>query len=145
MVDPFLRILTDIELDFHSAFRALCAFQPSMLSDSRSADLDSLLERMVETAKVNKRDEGKAALKPWLKHYAAVIEQNRDAWETTEGNWEDKRSAEMRSVNPRFTLRQWLLEETIKKLEHGEGLPRRKILGDIMRVSSSEDFRQGCR
>jgi len=138
VVDPFLRILADTELDFHSAFRALCAFQPSMLTESRSADLDSLLERIVETAKANKRDEGKAALKPWLKQYAAVVEEDRDSWDTAEGNWEDKRSAEMRSVNPRFTLRQWLLEETIKKLEHGEGLPRRKILGDIMKVSSPD-------
>jgi uncharacterized protein YdiU (UPF0061 family) len=138
IVDPFLQILANTELDFHSAFRALCAFQPSMLDSSRSADLEVFLERMVETAKVNKRDEGKSALKPWLKQYAATIEQDRNAWETSEGNWEEKRSAEMRLVNPRFSLRQWVLEETIKKLEHGEGLPRRKILGDIMKVSWSE-------
>jgi hypothetical protein len=38
-------------------------------------------------------------------------------------------------------LRQWLLEETIKKLEHGSGLARRKLLGDIMHVSSDDAYR----
>jgi uncharacterized protein YdiU (UPF0061 family) len=136
-----LQILANIELDFHSALRALCAFQPSMLKDERTADLEAVLDRMVETAKPNKRSEGKDALKPWFKQYASVIEQDRALWESAGDKWEESRSAEMRGVNPRFVLRQWLLEETIKKLEHGSGLARRKLLGDIMHVSYDDAYR----
>ncbi|KAG7562936.1 hypothetical protein FFLO_01626 [Filobasidium floriforme] len=136
VIDPFLQILANIELDFHSALRALCAFQPSMLKEERSADLEAVLDRMVETAKPNKRSEGKDALKPWFKQYAAAIEQDRALWESAGDKWEESRSAEMRGVNPRFVLRQWLLEETIKKLEHGSGLARRKLLGDIMHMAT---------
>ena len=106
-----------------------------MLEDGRSAEFDVILDRMVDTAKQNKRSEGKDALRPWFKQYAAAIEQDRAMWEGAGDKWEEQRSAEMRSVNPRFVLRQWLLEETIKKLEHGSGPARRKLLGDIMRVS----------
>lgn len=109
-----------------------------MLKDERSADLEAVLDRMVETAKPNKRSEGKDALKPWFSKYAAAIEQDRSLWEAAGDKWEEKRSAEMRAVNPRFVLRQWLLEETIKKLEHGQGHARRKLLGDIMHVSRRE-------
>jgi uncharacterized protein YdiU (UPF0061 family) len=136
-----LQILANIELDFHSALRALCAFQPSMLKDDRSVDFEVVLDRIVETAKPNKRSEGKDALKPWFKQYAAAIEEDRALWESVGDKWEELRSAEMRAANPRFVLRQWLLEETIKKLEHGSGLARRKLLGDIMHVSPHEAYR----
>jgi uncharacterized protein YdiU (UPF0061 family) len=108
-----------------------------MLEEGNAAQLDSVLEKLVETAKADNQKGATDLFKPWLKTYAERIKKDQAAWaEQAQGkNWEEARSAEMRKSNPRFVLRQWILEETIAKLERGEGLPRRKVLGDIMKVS----------
>jgi uncharacterized protein YdiU (UPF0061 family) len=124
------------DLDFHASFRVLSSFRPSMIDDD--AALETFLGRLAECIPKKptdmKRDEVKRAFKPWLKTYAARILQEQDSWEGDD--WEANRCAEMRKVNPRFVLRQWVLEETIKKLEEGEGLERRRVLGHILKVRS---------
>ena len=49
------------------------------------------------------------------------------------GEPDEERERAMRSVNPRFVLRQWVLEEVIKSVEGdvGEG---RRVLGKVMQV-----------
>jgi uncharacterized protein YdiU (UPF0061 family) len=68
---------------------------------------------------------------PYVKRYCARISQPQEisAWETTEvekerkglkldsQGWEEKREVEMLRSNPAFVLRQWVLEESISKLE----------------------------
>ena len=134
IVDPFLNILAMHELDFHASFRVLSSFRPSLVEDT--AALDAFLAQMAECIPKKptdaKRDDVKRAVKPWLQTYAARIKQERESW--TGQDWEVQRCAEMRKVNPRFVLRQWVLEETIKKLEEGEGLERRRVLGHVLKV-----------
>lgn len=137
IVDSFLNILAMHDLDFHASFRVLSSFRPSMVEDDAAMDsfLGQLAECIPKKPTDSKRDDVKRAFKPWLETYAARIRQERDSWEGED--WEVNRCAEMRKVNPRFVLRQWVLEETIKKLEEGEGLERRRVLGHILKVGSS--------
>ncbi|GHJ89350.1 hypothetical protein NliqN6_5752 [Naganishia liquefaciens] len=135
IVDPFLNILAMHELDFHASFRVLSSFRPSLVEDT--AALDAFLAQMAECIPKKptdaKRDDVKRAVKPWLQTYAARIKQERESW--TGQDWEVQRCTEMRKVNPRFVLRQWVLEETIKKLEEGEGLERRRVLGHVLKMA----------
>lgn len=68
---------------------------------------------------------------PYFQNYCERVssEQEKTAWTEShverdvkgvvlEGEgWEDKRQVEMLRVNPKFILRQWVLEELISKLE----------------------------
>lgn len=138
IVDSFLNILAMHDLDFHASFRVLSSFRPSMIENDAALDtfLAQLAECIPKKPTNSKRDEVKRAFKPWLKTYADRIKQEQDSWTGAE-DWEAHRCAEMRKVNPRFVLRQWVLEETIKKLEEGEGLERRRVLGHILKVRPS--------
>ena len=58
----------------------------------------------------------------WLSIYAARVVQEEEvqAWSNTsgaDGGWVESRRAAMEGVNPRFVLRQWVLEELIAQLE----------------------------
>jgi serine/tyrosine/threonine adenylyltransferase len=134
IIDPFLQLLEQ----HHSAFRHLCFFKPSMLEEGKEEQLKMFLTRLSTTiADESKKQSAQSDFKPWLKEYAARITAERGLWEgRTAGSWEDARCTAMRRWNPRFVLRQWVLEETISKLEHGEGLDRRKVLDQIMQVSA---------
>ncbi len=140
IMDGFLGLLDTHAMDFHSAFRSLCFFQPSMLTDeARTADFLARMASGIPDA--DKRTAANDALRPWLKAYAARISAEQPAWEehargsATDATWETARCTEMRTHNPRFVLRQWLLEETIAKLEKGEGAARRKVLADVLAMA----------
>jgi uncharacterized protein YdiU (UPF0061 family) len=139
IIDSFLNILAMHDLDFHSSFRTLSSFRPSMMEDS--AALDAFLTRLADNIPKNptdkKRSEVRDSFKPWLKTYAARVKSEQESWAASGEDWEEYRCAEMRKVNPRFVLRQWVLEETIKKLEEGEGLERRRVLAHILKVRST--------
>ncbi|KAJ9100747.1 hypothetical protein QFC19_005486 [Naganishia cerealis] len=149
IVDGFLNILAMHELDFHASFRVLSAFQPTMVPDSSSSDqnkkeaLEDFLDRMADCipkkSTDQKKSEVKQSMRPWLKTYAKRILDEEKQWQTAVGldkDWQEYRCGEMRKVNPRFVLRQWLLEETIKKLEEGEGLERRRVLAHILKMAT---------
>ena len=75
--------------------------------------------------------------KPWLAQYSARIqlEHNGDDLDV----WLMRRQEKMLVTNPRFVLRQWVLEEVIKTCE-GEDLEKgRAVLGKVLEV------RAGCR
>lgn len=139
IIDSFLNILAMHDLDFHSSFRTLSSFRPSIMEDS--ATLDAFLARLADNIPKNptdnKRSEVRDSFKPWLKTYAARVKSEQESWAASGEDWEEYRCAEMRKVNPRFVLRQWVLEETIKKLEEGEGLERRRVLAHILKVRSN--------
>ena len=137
IIDAFLNILAMHELDFHASFRVLSSFRPSMVHDPAALDafLAKLADCIPKKPTDTKRDDVKRAAKPWLQTYAERITQEQGSWTGGE-DWEAQRCVEMRKVNPRFVLRQWVLEETIKKLEEGEGLERRRVLGHILKVCS---------
>lgn len=55
----------------------------------------------------------------WLTIYAARINDEAEiaAWKSEGEEWEGKRKQAMEGANPRFVLRQWVLEELIAELE----------------------------
>lgn len=90
---------------------------------------------MLRASLVNPRDEqveeAKRDFEPYLTRFAGRLQQPEEveAWGKAEvaeedrgvklhgSGWEDKREAEMKRANPKFILRQWVLEELITKLE----------------------------
>lgn len=96
--------------------------------------------------------EAKKDFGPYLTRFAARVQQPEEvaAWEsaTVQQNdrgvelsgdgWEEKRKMDMLRSNPKFVLRQWVLEELIEKLEKS-GVERiedgRKDLAKVLDVS----------
>jgi len=78
--------------------------------------------------------------KNWLEKYAARIESEKEEWvsaseENLEGDWQAQREKEARLANPRFVLRQWVLEEVIAKVE-ADAQNGRHVLAKVMQVST---------
>lgn len=68
----------------------------------------------------------------WLRTYAERILSERDEWAAADFDAEREKAA--KSANPRFVLRQWVLEEVIKKVENDTGTGK-KILAKVLQVS----------
>lgn len=94
------------------------------------------------------QDSARKEWKDWLQKYVERVVVEKEAWvepkSTTNGvndngevksesGWEDHRTREMRSKNPRFVLRQWVLEEVIRKVEE-DSKEGKKVLAKIMHV-----------
>ena len=129
--------LADHKLDFHLTFRHLTRFRPALLS-SPDAFIDTLL-RFTSTGDVLQGDESSKQWKNWLEKYAARIESEKEEWvsaseESPEGDWQARREKEARLANPRFILRQWVLEEVIAKVE-ADAQNGRHVLAKVMQVS----------
>jgi len=135
---PLLDLLERYEVDFHSTFRTLSAFKPSLIKDSSlsepSGDLISFANKILEVSPSPKVNDPEALkdLINWLHCYAQRIETEREDWKEGE-DIDVFREKEMKSVNPRFVLRQWLLEEVIEKVERDPQSGKR-LLAMVMHV-----------
>ena len=133
---PLLQLMEDHKLDFHGTFRRLCTFRPALASSDESlqAFTERILERSSEAEKLDRaRALGEWAA--WLRTYAARIESERGEW-AGEDDVDAGREREARAANPRFVLRQWLLEEVIKKVEaDAEG--GRGVLAKVLQMACS--------
>jgi len=114
---PLLDLMSDHKLDFHLTFRRLAFFKTSMIEESNKNTLEqyisSILTLTPEAARLE-RERATKELKGWLTTYAQRILSERKEW----GEDPDaEREAASRSCNPRFVLRQWVLEEVIKNVE----------------------------
>ncbi|KII92528.1 hypothetical protein PLICRDRAFT_37296 [Plicaturopsis crispa FD-325 SS-3] len=132
---PLLDLMANRKLDFHGTFRALCAFSPSLLSgDTTHADkfIASILGR--SPASTSERDDLQAAqdLRHWLEAYAARIESERAEWPE---NADEARAVAMRGANPRFVLRQWVLEEVIARVEK-EPSSGKRVLAKVLKMAT---------
>lgn len=112
LAGSFLDLLQLHDLDFTNSFRLLSQF-PSDGVDSPLFSKFLDLFRPASAASPTLSLDQKSQLEDWFKKYAARLNV---AGEVAEG-----RRERMNAVNPRFTLRQWVLEETIKTLDHGKG------------------------
>ena len=137
---PLLSIMEDHSLDFHGTFRRLCFFKPSMASSEESlkAFIESLLALSSETERLD-RIRAHSDWTEWLRKYAARIESERDYWDGVEGDVDAAREREAKGANPRFVLRQWLLEEVIKKVEV-DAESGKRVLGKVLHVSILASF-----
>jgi len=134
LIKPLLTLLADHKLDFHLTFRHLTRFRPALLSSSDDF-IDTLL-RFTSTGDVPRRDEASKQWKDWLEKYAARIEGEKEEWvsASSEGDWQAQREKDARLANPRFVLRQWVLEEVIAKVE-ADAQNGRHVLAKVMQMA----------
>jgi uncharacterized protein YdiU (UPF0061 family) len=132
---PLLNIMEEHRLDFHLTFRKLCYFNPSIIKDDQvlTKYVDELVSLCAEPQMINSR---KAAedWQSWLAKYTERIQQEATEWCQEGGEMDQQRTNAMRQANPRFILRQWLLEEVIKKVETDPNTGK-KILGKVMHMA----------
>ncbi|KIK24019.1 hypothetical protein PISMIDRAFT_99248 [Pisolithus microcarpus 441] len=145
---PLLDMMENHGLDFHGTFRKLVFFRPNILrenADSGATVLEGFIARLLEgTPEPERLDTGKATEEwlAWLDTYAARIES-----EKTGGEWgddfDDARERDAMAANPRFVLRQWLLEEVIKKVEDDPSTGKH-VLAKVMQMACSPFKPWGC-
>ena len=101
--------------------------------------LESLIAKLLAaTPDPQRLDHGEATSDwlAWLDKYARRIESERGEW-GEDVDVERERAA--RGANPRFVLRQWVLEEVIKKVERDADSGKR-VLAKVMHVRSFISF-----
>ncbi|KAF9223852.1 UPF0061-domain-containing protein [Gyrodon lividus] len=138
---PLLDLMEKQKLDFHGTFRKLSFFQPGMLTgetSERQGKLESFLGGLLKgSPEADRLDHAKASEQwlGWLEKYAARIEADALEW-AGEDDCNAAREKAARAANPRFVLRQWLLEEVIKKVEtdHTTG---KRILAKVLQMACS--------
>ena len=144
------------QLDFHTTFRTLSSFKPSLLAlsqdptpnstNSKESPISIALHQYITnilsaTPEPQRLDYGAVTGEwlGWLERYATRIEDEEAEWTTAASvgiDVDNKREQEMKNVNPRFVLRQWLLEEVIGKVERDSDSGKR-VLAKVMHVSYS--------
>lgn len=141
---PLLNLLEEQSLDFHSTFRTLCFFKPSFLDNVLAAPsykgtqtpvLQAFIARLLEPSGTPERlDHGAAtgAWLEWLEHYVQRIKHEAGEWTGVE-DVDAAREVAMCEANPRFVLRQWVLEEVIKRVEQDSDSGKR-VLAKVMHV-----------
>ena len=124
------------KLDFHSTFRNLSVFRPGYTKDSEQ-ELNAFISLILKsTPRPEKLDQAKASadFKVWLTKYSDRILEEREEWD---GSSQDEidliRGKQMNEVNPRFVLRQWVLEEVIAKVEK-DAVSGRRVLAKVLEV-----------
>ena len=139
------------QLDFHSTFRTLSTFKPSLLAQTQAQDsrpnptespvsmaLHQFITNILSANPEPQRlDHGAATGEwlSWLEHYATRIKDEEAEWITAStSDIDTQREQEMKNVNPRFVLRQWVLEEVIGKVERDSDSGKR-VLAKVMHVS----------
>ena len=142
------------QLDFHSTFRTLSNFKPSLLAlsqdpssnstNSKESPISMALHEFITnilsaTPEPQRLDYGAVTREwlGWLEGYATRIKDEEAEWTagvSTDIDIDNEREQEMKNVNPRFVLRQWVLEEVIGKVERDSDSGKR-VLAKVMHVS----------
>ena len=129
---PLLDLMSAHNLDFHGTFRRLSSFRLSMAQSSE--ELDQFIEKLlILSSEPERLDKQRAQddLRIWLEQYAERVDAERDLW--NERTIDAERREAMNAVNPRFVLRQWLLEEVIKNVE-GDVDSGKRLLAKVLQV-----------
>ncbi|KAF7312157.1 hypothetical protein MIND_00228300 [Mycena indigotica] len=142
LVRPLLDLMAKHKLDFHATFRALAAFRPSIISvpssriDGINPSLDAFVNLLLEQVPNPtglERAQAYRDVAAWLQLYGQRIERETDAW----GREIDaERLQAARAANPRFVLRQWVLQEVIKKVED-DPIRGRRILAKVFQMATN--------
>lgn len=147
-----MNLMSDQRLDFHSTFRRLSFFRPSLVDPVNTNHFEEFINSLLELTSEPERLERERAFdswRKWLKDYAERIESERGEWgvkidahqengsalEDTPTQSDVEREKAAKAANPRFVLRQWVLEEVIKAVEKDPKTGKR-ILRKVLQVSS---------
>ncbi|KAJ4479983.1 hypothetical protein J3R30DRAFT_3467167 [Lentinula aciculospora] len=133
LIQPLLDMMESHRLDFHRTFRLLSFFKPAS-DDDKARFIQQLLENIgaTELQMVN-LDSARKDWEKWLEKFNKRIAEDREFWKDDAGSvvsLEDlykmrKRAA--KGANPRFVLRQWVLEEIIKRVESDHEKGKRQL------------------
>jgi uncharacterized protein YdiU (UPF0061 family) len=132
---PLLDMMEAQKLDFHITFRNLKDFNSTW--GLTGHEFDTFIARLLTAtpdASTLKKEEAIDQWKSWLKAYSERINE-----EFSEGLWgvaekaKEERREQMRLANPRFVLRQWLLEEVIRRVER-DSTSGKRVLAKVMHV-----------
>lgn len=127
LVSRWLDLLAQAELDFTASHRLLSQFT-STTDANFDKYLDAFLRSVSPTATATSTD-SRSDWTEWFKSYEARLA--RDGADAASG-----RRERMNRINPRFCLRQWVLEETIRKCDrepegHGGGIEQLERVLDM--------------
>jgi len=139
---PLFDLMERQRLDFHSTFRRLSAFRRRMVKGNENggktgelgAFIGTLLQGMSESNCLDDEQEREQWVQ-WLEKYADRIDLDASEW-AVEPDYEAARERVMKAANPRFVLRQWVLEEVIKKVEMDPSTGRR-VLAKVLEMACS--------
>lgn len=103
-----------------------------------SSALDTFIDTLLRFTSIDDKPQQDAASqqwKSWLGKYATRIEREKEEWVnvSSESHWQTQREKDSRLANPRFVLRQWVLEEVIAKVE-ADAKNGRHVLAKVMQV-----------
>lgn len=136
VVRDHLSLLQAHSADFSTSLRLLSFFDPARVAED--SYLSAFTARWVAAAcgdlPSDSATRAREDITAWLRTYAARIDADELA------AWCDQdRLKAMRAVNPRFVLRQWVLEDTIKQMDEAldkdDVAAARKVLARALDVS----------
>lgn len=109
LVDPMLSLMESHHLDYSRTFRLL-----SQYKSTTSSDFDKFLDKFAPKTQVPDYLHGnyRSEWKSWFEKYEKRLEES----EQRAGAKPEDRKARIAAANPRFILRQWVLEEAIARL-----------------------------
>lgn len=132
LYSEFLDTLEALELDFNHAFRRLSSIMMDDIAtdEMRNDVAGRFFHHEGLSGMAGSEDDARARIAKWLEKWRArVFEDWEDSHEAR-----DERLAAMKSVNPKFIPRSWVLDELIERVEKkGE----REILGHVMDMALS--------
>jgi len=155
LIKPLLGLMESSQLDFHYTFRNLSSFKPSLLAppqdatpnstNSKESQISTALHQFITnilsaTPEPQRLDYGAVTGEwlGWLESYATRIKDEESEWSPTAAGVDigidNEREQDMKNVNPRFVLRQWLLEEVIRKVERDSDSGKR-VLAKVMHMA----------
>ncbi|KAH0832952.1 hypothetical protein J3R83DRAFT_11927 [Lanmaoa asiatica] len=117
---PLLDMMESQQLDFHGTFRKLSGFRREWMKDERTGELEAFIGGLLRgTPEPDRLDYASATEQwlQWLEKYANRIDREASEWGAEEPDYDAARERAIKAANPRFVLRQWVLEEVIKKVE----------------------------
>lgn len=118
-----------------------------MIQPAHFQELENLLNEIHTFSQCNRPGSADSPNKDewiqWLSVYATRIEKDASEWKKLAKDGEDwlsVRHESMRQSNPRFILRQWVLEEVIAKVEQ-DHVSGRRILAKVLEVGATSTTR----
>lgn len=136
---PLLDMMESQQLDFHGTFRKLSGFRREWMRDEsgeRTSELEAFIGGLLRgTPEPDRLDYAQATEQwlRWLGKYAERIDREASEWAEEEPDYDAARERAVKAANPRFVLRQWLLEEVIKKVETDPTTGKR-VLAKVLEV-----------